>query len=120
MDGLVGVGVVGIVALAAAMRLSELWRRRENEATALQARITGALLHDPVLRPLPVTAVVQPGFWPCSRLTVVLVGAAPDDDLHARVRALMARQLRTRRCRYQDRVVVAMPMAEESPLSLAA
>lgn len=124
MPGLLIVAIAGAALLVAALRLSELWRRRENEAAALQARIMSALLMDPRLRPEPLTPIVQPGFWPCSRLTVVLVGQATDEDLHARARALMARHLRARHCRYEDRVVVHAvvhaPAEEPAELSQAA
>lgn len=110
MWGWAGSGfVLALLLLGAGLRLSQLWGRRESEAALLQARITGALLANPLLRPFPVTVIVQPGFWPWSRLTAVLAGELPDDDLHERVHASVQRHLRAGHCRYEDRVVVHAP-----------
>ena len=102
-------GLVAVLLLGAGRRLSELWARREREAAQLQARITDALLVDPLLRPLPVTLIVQPAFWPWSRFTAVLAGAVPDDNTHGRLHASLQRHLRAGHCRYEDRVVVHPP-----------
>jgi hypothetical protein len=109
MWGWAGAGLVAVLLLGAGLRLSQLWVRREREAALLQARVTDALLVDPLLRPFPVTVIVQPAFWPWSRLTAVLAGEVPDDDIHGRLHASLQRHLRAGHCRYEDRVVVHPP-----------
>ena len=69
------------VIVAIAVKLLDRSRKRRDEAVLLQARIADAMLLDPSLVNLPVTATVRAPFSRSAPLTVEMSGQAPTPAL---------------------------------------
>jgi hypothetical protein len=75
--------VVGLLAIiGAGVALYDRKRRRESEAVHLQAQASEALLRDPALFGLPVTATARIPYWSGTPAIVELAGQVPDEALH--------------------------------------
>ncbi len=85
-DGIVGLLVVAalIVLLGAMILLGkayDLSRKRARQAVAIEARISDAMLADPLLSQLPVAATVRVPLWRASPVTVTITGSVPRPQL---------------------------------------
>jgi hypothetical protein len=94
---IVGVGV----------KLYDLKRKHEQDAAALQARISDALMVDPMLSPFPLTPTVRIPMWQ-GPVMVEVSGTVPGAGLRqAAVDLVLREALRTgRTCRLVDRISV--------------
>jgi hypothetical protein len=97
---LAGVGV--------AVKLYDRSRRREVEATALQAKISNALMVETSLAGLPLTPTVQMPRWRREPVTIVLSGSVPRPALRQAAINLAIREVEStgKSCCLQDRMVV--------------
>jgi len=95
---IVGIGV----------KLYDRKQKRDQEAAALQARISDALMSDPMLSRLPITATVRMPLWNGKPVMVEVTGTAPRPGLRqAAVDLALRETLRTgKTCRIEDRVSV--------------
>ena len=95
---IVGVGV----------KLYDLKRKREQDAAALQARISDALMTDPMLSPFPITATAHIPMWSGKPVMVEVTGPVPGAGLRqAAVDLVLREALRSgRTCRLVDRISV--------------
>ena len=95
---LVGVGV----------KLYDLKRKREQDAAALQARMSDALMVDPVLSPFPLTPTVRIPLWSGRPVMIEVSGVVPGAGLRqAAVDLALREALRHgRTCRLVDRIAV--------------
>jgi hypothetical protein len=109
-------GVIAIVVMVVALlvvisvgvKLYDLKRKREDEVMSLQSRISDALLLDPSLAGLPITAFASGPLWRRSRVVIAVRGAVPTPELRAAVMRLVERELSSREpgARAEDRMVV--------------
>lgn len=99
-----------------AVKLNDVKRRREDEAVALQARISDALLCEPSLSRLPITPTVRVPLRPGSPVTVEISGPIPKLELREAVMRLVIREMaRTRPdFRLEDRTAVAPSLSERA------
>ena len=103
---LVGVGV----------KLYDLKRKREQDAAALQARISDALMVDPVLSPFPLTPTVRIPLWGGKPVMIEVSGVVPGAGLRqAAVDLTLREALRHgRTCRLVDRIAVDPAMVKRA------
>ncbi len=103
---LVGVGV----------KLYDLKRKREQDAAALQARISDALMVDPVLSPFPLTPTVRIPLWGGRPVMIEVSGVVPGAGLRqAAVDLALREALRHgRTCRLVDRIAVDPSMVRRA------
>ena len=75
---------------------------------ALQARISDALLLEPSLARLPITAFASGSPWRRSRMVIAIRGPVPTPELRAAVMRLVERELSNRQpgARAEDRLVI--------------
>jgi len=117
MDGSVIV-VLAVIALIAAIviasKASDLKRKRTEQATALQSRITGALLTHPALGHLPITAMTTVPWRRRSPLTIRVSGKVPTAALRGAAMSLVIREAFDSglKFRVEDRVAVAPMIAQ--------
>lgn len=97
-----------ILALGMAVKTYDLKRKRDEEAISLQARISDALLMEPMLSSLPLTPTVRIPLWRGSPVTIELSGTVPNGELReAALRAAMREMARNRPdSRPEDHVAV--------------
>lgn len=108
-----GVAALGVlmglvVLLAIAVKLYDTKRKREDEAVILQARISDALLMDPLLAHLPVTPTVRVPFRRRLPAVVTVIGRIPTPELREAVLRLVMREMSAARASYltEDRIAV--------------
>src|SRR6266852_4856606 len=96
------------VVIGVGVKLYDLKRKREDEVMSLQSRISDALLLDPSLVGLPVTAVASGSLWRRSGMVIAIRGPVPTPELRAAVMRLVERELASRKpgARAEDRMVV--------------
>jgi len=71
---MVAFGIVILLAIGTIGRLLDLRRRREDEALGLQSRVSDALMLEPGLSGLAVTASMHVPLWPRKPPTLEIVG----------------------------------------------
>lgn len=105
---MVAVGFVVLLAIGVVGRLLDLRRRREDEALGLQSRVSDALMLEPGLAGLAVTASMHVPLWPRKPPTLEIVGRVPTPDQHELASRVAMRTLAERAAEVQveDRVWV--------------
>jgi len=105
---IVVVVVALLVVISVGVKLYDLKRKREDEVMSLQSQISDALLLDPSLAGLPITAVASGSLWRRSRVVVAIRGPVPTPELRAAVMRLVERELSSREpgARAEDRLVI--------------
>ena len=113
---LVVAGVMVLLAIAVIGRLLDLRRRREDEALGLQSRVSDALMLEPGLSGLAVTANMHVPIWPRKAPTLELVGRVPTPDQHELAARVAMRTLaeRAEQVRVEDKVWVDPVMQEHA------
>jgi hypothetical protein len=113
---IVGLVIALIVIIGAVVRLYAQKRQREEEALHLQARLSDALLRDPGLSGLALTATVHAVIFKKGPPVVELSGQVPTREAHDRaldiLRAETAR-LQTA-VQIEDRVGIVPTMAQRA------
>jgi hypothetical protein len=105
---IVVVVVALLLVIGVCVKLYDLKRKREDEVLSLQSQISDALLLDPSLAGLPITAFASGSLWRRSRVVVEVRGPVPTPELRAAVMRLVERELSSREpgARAEDRMVV--------------
>jgi hypothetical protein len=100
--------LVMVLAISVAVKLFDRHRKREDEALSLQSQISDALLQDPSLVGLPITAFAGGSHWRRSPLVVAITGTVPTPELRDVVMRLVVQELSRRQpgARAEDRLVV--------------
>jgi hypothetical protein len=101
--------IVGLLAITGiAVKLYDLRRRREDEAVALQARLSDALLIEPLLAGVPVTPTVHVPYWGRSPAAVTLAGTVSRPELRDAAVQLVMREMSQARAHYriEDHIAV--------------
>ena len=113
---LVIAGVLVLLAIAVVGRLLDLRRRREDEALGLQSRVSDALMLEPGLSGLPVTANMHVPLWPRKPPTLEIVGRVPTPDQHELAARVAMRTLaeRAEQVVVEDKVWVDPVMREHA------
>lgn len=113
---LVAGGFVVLLVIAVVGRLLDLRRRREDEALGLQSRVSDALMLEPGLSGLPVTASMHVPLWPRKPPTLEIVGRVPTPDQHELAARVALRTLADRadQVRVEDKVWVDPVMGEHA------
>ena len=113
---LVITGVLVLLAIAVVGRLLDLRRRREDEALGLQSRVSDALMLEPGLSGLPVTANMHVPLWPRKPPTLEIVGRVPTPDQHELAARVAMRTLaeRAEQVVVEDKVWVDPVMREHA------
>jgi hypothetical protein len=113
-DGAAGGTVVALVilgllvAIGVTVKLVDMKRKHEDEAAALQARITDALMIDRSLSGLALTPVVDVPFRRGGLVTVNISGAVPAPELREAALQVVMRAMEQSRtsCRIEDHILV--------------
>jgi hypothetical protein len=108
-----------IVVLGAMILLAkayDLSRKREEQSVALEARISGAMLADPMLSRLPVAATVRVPLWRGSPITVTITGSVPRPQARQAAVELAGREVgrSVKTYRLEDRILVDPAMAKRA------
>jgi len=105
---IVVVVVALLVVIGVGVKLYDLKRKREDEVMALQSQISDALLLDPSLARLPITAFASGSLWRRSRVVIAIRGPVPTPELRAAVMRLVEREVSNRKlgARVEDRLVI--------------
>lgn len=113
---LVAAGFVVLLVIAVVGRLLDLRRRREDEALGLQSRVSDALMLEPGLAGLAVTASMYVPLWPRRAPTLEIVGRVPTPDQHELAAKVALRTLADHadRVRVEDKVWVDPVMREHA------
>jgi hypothetical protein len=100
--------VLLLVAVGVAVKLYDRSRKREDEAVALQARISNVLMVEPSLAGLLLTPTVRMPRWRREPVMIELSGWAPRPALRQAAINLVIREVESMglSCCLQDRVVV--------------
>ncbi|HXJ79572.1 MAG TPA: hypothetical protein VMS64_12935 [Candidatus Methylomirabilis sp.] len=121
-DGAIG-GIVAAVAIlcllvviGVAVKLVDVKRNHEDEAAALQARISDALMMDRSLSGLTLTPVVQMPFRRGGLTSLTINGVVPTPELREAAIRLIMRTLEQAQasCRVEDRIVVDPTMIKHA------
>ena len=119
--GMASGAVIGVVALVGVIlaivvgsRMLDRRRQRQEEALALQSRLSDALMMDPVLGSLPVGTTVHPGGRGGASVTVEVHGPVPSPDVRTAVLDLVRREVSGRSIDFdvEDHVVVDPMVAD--------
>lgn len=105
---LVSAAILLLLMVGVGVKLYDRARKRDQDAAALQARISDALMVDPMLSRLPVTATVRIPLWNGRPVMVEASGTVPRAGLRqAAVDLVLREALRTgKTCRLVDRISV--------------
>ncbi len=105
---IVVVVVALLVVIGVGIKLYDLKRKREEEVMVLQSQISDALLLDPSLAGLPITAFASGSLWHRSRVVVAIRGPVPTPEVRTAVMRLVERELSSRQpgARAEDRLVI--------------
>jgi hypothetical protein len=95
--------------IAVVVKAMDRRRRRNEEGVHLQARIADAVLLDPALMKLPVSANVRVPFWRATPVTVDAHGEVPTPTLREKALNLVIREASTTGLRFRvvDKLSVA-------------
>jgi len=113
---LVSAIVILLLIVGLGVKLYDQKRKREQDAAALQARISDALMTDPLLSPFPITPTVQIPVLGAKPVMVEVTGAVPGAGLRqAAVDLVLREALRSgRTCRLVDRISVDPAMLKRA------
>jgi len=113
---MVAFGIVVLLAIGIIGRLLDLRRRREDEALGLQSRVSDALMLEPGLSGLAVTASMHVPLWPRKPPTLEIAGRVPTPDQHELASRVAMRTLADRAAQVQieDKVWVDPVMREHA------
>ena len=103
------VALLGLFVMTAiVIKMYDGKRRREDDALAMQARMSDALLADARLSGFPVTPTVWVSLWPKSPVTVEISGPVPRPELREVATQLVGRMMSDSGAdfRIEDRIVV--------------
>lgn len=118
LEAAVALGIVLglLVVVGIAVKLYDMKRRRGDEAAALQARLSDALLLDPSLAGLPIVATVRMSLRRSVPPVVTLSGVAPSPERHEAAIRLMIREVTKARDSYriEDRLAVNTLMSKRA------
>jgi hypothetical protein len=105
---LVSAVVILLLIVGVGVKAYDLKRKREQDAAALQARISDALMVDPLLSPFPITPTVRIPVWSGKPVMLEVSGTVPGAGLRqAAVDLVLREALRSgRTCRLVDRISV--------------
>ena len=78
---ILAVVLVMLLAIGVAIKLFDRKRKREDEAVSLQSQISDALVLDPSLVGLPITAFAVGSFWRRSPFILAITGTVPTPEL---------------------------------------
>jgi hypothetical protein len=112
----IGLIVLLLVILGAAVRFHDLRRRREEAAMGLQARISDALLVEPALAGLPVTPTVSVPLLKRTPVKIDVAGTVPSPELRDHALRLVERVAAEagREVLIEDRLLVSPTMARHA------
>ncbi len=120
-DGIVRLLVAGaLIVLLGAMillgRAYDLGRKRARQALAIEARITDAMLADPLLSQLPVAVAVRVPLWRASPVTVTITGSVPRPHLRQAAVEMAVREVGRRAKAYhiEDHILVDPAMVKRA------
>jgi hypothetical protein len=105
-----------LVMTGIAVKLYDMKRKREDEAVALQARLSDALLTEPSVAHLPVTPTVRMPFGRHAQAVITITGTAPTPAHRDAVLQLVNREAATLASNYriEDRLVVDTHMSRRA------
>ena len=109
--------VVALLAMTGiAVKLYDMKRKREDEAVALQARLSDALLIEPLLAHLPITPTVRIPFGQHGQAVITITGTVPMPWFRDAVLQLVNREAAplTYNYRIEDRLVVDTHMSRRA------
>jgi hypothetical protein len=108
-----------LLAIGVAVNFVDRKRKREDEAVSLQSQISDALLLDPSLVGLPITAFAIGSFWRRSPFVLAITGTVPTPELRDAVMRVVVQELSRRQpgARAKDRLVVDPLMQTARTLS---
>ena len=97
-----------LLAIGVTVKLFDRKRKREEEAVSLQSLISDALLLDPSLARLPITAFADSSLWRRSPFVITITGTVPTPEQREAVMRLVAQELSRRHAfaRAEDRLLV--------------
>jgi len=104
------VGLLAVIGLA--VKLFDLKRKRESEAVQLQAQVSDALLRDPMLAGLALTATARIPMWRATPTTIQVTGQVPTREVKDAALDLVRREATGIRpdVRVEDRISVGSTM----------
>lgn len=116
---ILAVVLVMLLAIGVAVNFVDRKRKREDEAVSLQSQISDALLLDPSLVGLPITAFAIGSFWRRSPFVLAITGTVPTPELRDAVMRVVVQELSRRQpgARAKDRLVVDPLMQTARTLS---
>jgi hypothetical protein len=105
---LVSAVILLLLIVGIGIKLYDLKQKRDRDAAVLQARISDALMTDPMLSPFPLTPTARIPVWNGRPVMVEVSGAVPGAGLRqAAVDLVLREALRTgKTCRLVDRISV--------------
>jgi hypothetical protein len=105
---IVVVVVTLLLVIGVGVKLYDLKRKRAEEVLALQSQISDALLLDPSLARLPITAFASGSLWRRSRVVIAIRGPVPTPEVRTAVMRLVEREVSRRQpgARVEDRLVI--------------
>jgi len=105
---LVSAVILLLLIVGIGVKLYDRAQKRDQDAAALQARISDALMTDPMLSRLPITATIHISLWNGRPVMVEVTGTAPRAGLRqAAVDLVLREALRTgKTARLVDRITV--------------
>ena len=105
---LVSAVILLLLIVGIAVKLYDRAQKRDQDAAALQARLSDALMVDPMLSHFPITATVRIPMWNGRPVMVEVTGTVPRAGLRqAAVDLVLREALRTgKTCRLVDRISV--------------
>jgi hypothetical protein len=105
---IVVVVVALLVLIGVGVKLYDLKRKRDDEVMSLQAHISDALLLEPSLARLPITAFASGSLWRRSGVVVAIRGPVPTPEVRTAVMRLVEREVSSRHpgARAEDRLVI--------------
>ena len=108
--GLVPIAAVVLLVLIvwSAVKLYDRSRKRDEEAVALQAKISDALMVEPSLSGLPLTPTVRMSLWRHDPVMIELSGSVPRPALRQAAIDVVLREVESigKSCALQDRIAV--------------
>ncbi len=105
-----------LLAIGVTVKLFDRKRKREEEAVSLQSLISDALLLDPSLARLPLTAFADSSLWRRSPVVITITGTVPTPEQREAVMRLVVQALSRRHAfaRPEDRLVVDPLMQKQT------
>jgi hypothetical protein len=106
--------IVLVVAIGVVVKFFDRRRKRMEEAVAVQARISDALMVDPALGRLPIVTAADRGLWGRSPVMIEIRGPVPSPELREAAISVATREAASSGVPFQveDRLVVDPLMVE--------